>query len=319
MNATAIVILVLGVLFFAASFFLPDGKKKEAAETPQIDEKLIKDMVEKEVSDAKERIGEMVEETVNYSVEKTERQLEKISNEKIMAVEEFSGTVLKKINDNHQEAVFLYDMLNDKGEKLKNSDEQLKALNDELKEKDRQLEIREEVLKAKDEAIKEMEKERNNNAFIPFMPERVEVVQEAPRTSTERMRPPVTDIPSFLTEAGEDSKKENKEEVPEKSKEKKPRTVKKPVTGKNDKLPQIPVSADADAGSDTSEKSVLLSNENSGDVELHFDRDNESRKNNNELIRKMHEEGKSNMAIAKELGLGMGEVKLVIDLFSKKK
>ena len=29
----------------------------------------------------------------------------------------------------------------------------------------------------------------------------------------------------------------------------------------------------------------------------------------------MHNEGKSNMAIAKELGLGIGEVKLVIDLF----
>ena len=33
----------------------------------------------------------------------------------------------------------------------------------------------------------------------------------------------------------------------------------------------------------------------------------------------MHEEGKSNMAIAKELGLGVGEVKLVIDLFANKK
>ena len=29
----------------------------------------------------------------------------------------------------------------------------------------------------------------------------------------------------------------------------------------------------------------------------------------------LHKAGKSNMAIAKELGLGLGEVKLVIDLF----
>ena len=54
-------------------------------------------------------------------------------------------------------------------------------------------------------------------------------------------------------------------------------------------------------------------------MELYFDRDNESRKNKNDQIRKMHEEGKSNMAIAKELGLGVGEVKLVIDLFANKK
>ena len=43
------------------------------------------------------------------------------------------------------------------------------------------------------------------------------------------------------------------------------------------------------------------------------------RKNSNEMIRKLHEQGKSNMQIAKELGLGVGEVKLVIDLFSSKK
>lgn len=37
--------------------------------------------------------------------------------------------------------------------------------------------------------------------------------------------------------------------------------------------------------------------------------------NNNEKILEMHRQGKSNVAIAKELGLGVGEVNLVIDLF----
>ena len=41
----------------------------------------------------------------------------------------------------------------------------------------------------------------------------------------------------------------------------------------------------------------------------------ETGKNNNEKILQLHKAGKSNMAIAKELGLGVGEVKLVIDLF----
>ena len=39
-------------------------------------------------------------------------------------------------------------------------------------------------------------------------------------------------------------------------------------------------------------------------------------RNNNEKIRELHKAGKSNMAIAKELGLGIGEVKLVLDLFA---
>ena len=37
--------------------------------------------------------------------------------------------------------------------------------------------------------------------------------------------------------------------------------------------------------------------------------------NNNEKILEMHRQGKSNVAIAKALGLGVGEVNLVIDLF----
>jgi DNA-binding NarL/FixJ family response regulator len=45
-----------------------------------------------------------------------------------------------------------------------------------------------------------------------------------------------------------------------------------------------------------------------------FDSDSTSM-NNNDRILALHKEGKSNMAIAKELGLGVGEVKLVIDLF----
>ena len=45
------------------------------------------------------------------------------------------------------------------------------------------------------------------------------------------------------------------------------------------------------------------------------DMENISGGNNNDRILEMHKQGKSNVAIAKELGLGVGEVKLVIDLF----
>ncbi len=37
----------------------------------------------------------------------------------------------------------------------------------------------------------------------------------------------------------------------------------------------------------------------------------------NRQILEMHKQGKSNMVIARELGLGIGEVKLVIDLSNK--
>ena len=42
-------------------------------------------------------------------------------------------------------------------------------------------------------------------------------------------------------------------------------------------------------------------------------------RNNNERILELYNQGKSKVAIAKELGLGVGEVKLVIDLFQNQK
>ena len=50
-------------------------------------------------------------------------------------------------------------------------------------------------------------------------------------------------------------------------------------------------------------------------VDIQFANGPDNGRNSNERILELHKAGKSNMAIAKELGLGLGEVKLVIDLF----
>ena len=60
------------------------------------------------------QVQDKVEETSEDVVEKAERSLERLTNEKIMAVNEYSDTVLQEIHKNHEEAMFLYDMLNNK-------------------------------------------------------------------------------------------------------------------------------------------------------------------------------------------------------------
>ena len=262
MSVTEIVLLCVGGLFFAISFFLPEGKKKEEE---HVTKEEIKRLIDEEMQNAKTRIDDMVDETVNYSIEKTERALERISNEKIMAVDEYSETVLKKINDNHNEAVFLYDMLNDKDEKLKNAGDEIKSSIDQLESEKKKLEeqkrIEEEAKKKADEVLKEALKAEEKPEFVPFIPERLEIVDG--------------------------------EAVPvKKAVEKKPETEAKKTRKKPTKDAAVPV---------------------------HFESDNDGRKNSNEMIRKLHSEGKSNMQIARELGLGVGEVKLVIDLFASKK
>ena len=95
--------------------------------------------------------------------------------------------------------------------------------------------------------------------------------------------------------------------------------VVKPVTNGEKAVPEAMPGQTVEAENPQEKLSASRRVASPEEVEIHFDRDNESRKNKNEQIRKMHNEGKSNMAIAKELGLGVGEVKLVIDLFANKK
>lgn len=276
MSVTEIVLLVIGGLFFAISFFLPDGKKKEEE---RVTEEEIRKLIDREMQDAKTRIDDMVEETVTYSVEKTERALERLSTEKIMAVDEYSETVLKKINDNHNEAVFLYDMLNDKDEKLKSAGEEIKASQSELEKQKKELEEKQKLEAAKKEAEEKARLEAEEKAKLEK--EQKEKEAEAEKSSFVPFKPQRVVLPSAYTE----DVAVKPEEVIAK---------KKPA-------------------------SIKTASRKTEEVEVHFEPDNDGRKNSNEMIRKLHNEGKSNMQIAKELGLGVGEVKLVIDLFASKK
>ena len=118
MSWMEVALLVLGIGVFGVSFMLPGSKEKESDEQ-NIDNELIKSLIEKEIGNVKQRVNDVVDETIEYAVEKTERASERISNEKIMAINDYSETVLADINKSHQEVMFLYDMLNDKHKNIK--------------------------------------------------------------------------------------------------------------------------------------------------------------------------------------------------------
>ena len=135
MNWMEAALLVLGIGAFVASFCLPERNKKEEEQEKTIDPEIIRSLVEKELADAKEKVSEVVDETLEYAVEKTERASERISNEKIMAINEYSDTVLADMNKTHQEIMFLYDMLNDKHKNLKETVQQVDKTAKEAEEK----------------------------------------------------------------------------------------------------------------------------------------------------------------------------------------
>ena len=70
---------------------------------------------------------------VEQSQENAKRLMEKETNEKIMAINEYSNTVIESMNKTHNEILFLYNMLNDKHTELTGLASQLQQFSEQVK------------------------------------------------------------------------------------------------------------------------------------------------------------------------------------------
>ncbi len=120
-----VILLVIGMILLILSFVLPDNKNSNSEENKKVAEAQIHDLVNKEMGQIQGQVQDAVSEAMDYAMEKTEKALERISNEKIMAVSDYSETVLEDIHKNHEEAMFLYDVLNAKHTNLKEVSEEV--------------------------------------------------------------------------------------------------------------------------------------------------------------------------------------------------
>ena len=231
MGILEIVLLIAGVIIFTGSFFLPLGGEKNTGIDQKAAKEEIHGLVEEEMNNVRSKMQDKMEETSEDAIEKAERALERLTNEKIMAVNEYSDTVLQDIHKNHEEAMFLYDMLNSKHANIKDTVSKM------------------------DKAVKAAENKTLENKTA-------ENKAAAEKTATDKTAGTVAE-------------------------EKK---------------------------ADASQTETLIQPENSPEIGFMGETVQEGQ-NNNEKILEMHKQGKSTVAIAKELGLGVGEVKLVIDLY----
>lgn len=119
MLVTEIVLIIIGVVFLVGSFFIEERfSEKDIQEISKMSEAQLNMVVDKQVRNAKSQVENSVEEIIDESLAVTKRGLEKETNEKIMAISEYSDTVLESINKTHNEIMFLYSMLNDKHAQL---------------------------------------------------------------------------------------------------------------------------------------------------------------------------------------------------------
>lgn len=258
MGVMEIVLLVGGVILAGLSFCIPAARDEAPGEAKKLARDEIKTMVDQQMNDIRKHVDDVVDEAVGYAVEKTERSLERLTNEKIMAVNEYSDTVLQEIHKNHEEAVFLYDMLNNKQTGLKN------------------------MLAEMNKTVQEVEEVKREAEAVVSSFQQMEAESESARTEPQNAeRAPVKKLSGLeRLLAGTE-----KEDVPQETARTAPA--------------EIP-----DAVKPAMDLNFMAAGEND-DV------------NNNDKILKLYRQGKSKVAIAKELGLGVGEVKLVIDLYKR--
>lgn len=294
-----VTLLILGIGAFVASFLIPE--KKGSADELNIDSEVLHKLVAKEIEEAKTRVSEVVDETLDYAVEKTERASERISNEKIMAINDYSETVLADINKAHQEVIFLYDMLNDKHKNLK---ETVKQVDKQAKEAEEKANAAAATLAAKEEANamlqENIQKQVQTVASVTTPVVTPAVASVTAPVVTPAVTPASAPVEVVKKEEAESGKKNIEVYSFAQNAPHIERTVTKQLQAEKMESTVTKIKekqeAQASAAPKKTEKPV-------------------EKENNNDKILRLYKIGMDSVDIAKELGLGVGEVKLVINLF----
>lgn len=336
MTTLEILLLILGAVIFIASFIVPESKSELDAADKQLTQEKLQELLQEEMKNVRSQVADAVDETVHYSMEKTERGLERLTNEKMTAVSEYAQTVLEDIHKNHEEVMFLYDMLNNKHENLKETATEVSMAVKEASARVSELDAARaaepeidpdkpiesvmedartgkpiveenfepislsgiEKLKRREDSLHEMDKAAESVVKKAIAQSPVIPKEKKPAPAEEKDEKPAepavkTGEKPVAKPAAEPAKKEK----PAKQAESKPKkTAKAKTEAKTEAKPQ--------------------QTQESGDIALSLQPITDS-SNKNERVLALHKQGKSNVAIAKELGLGVGEVKLIIDLFKE--
>ena len=242
MNAIEVFLIIAGIICVIVSVVMNFSEQSEKAENI-----IPTDLTDEQKNKIKQQVDGIIENQVNGLSEKTEAALDKISNTKILEMNEYAESVLGEINRNHNETVFLYDMLNEKAKEIKTT---VKDVNNAKKQVEK---IHAEV-KESDDIVVNVHDKTDNDAKTAYEND-VYADKDTKDTAKERL--------TALVKKNDDKIKSS--------------DGRKKVNRQAEKLaPEM---------------------------------------SNNEKILKLNEKGIAVKEIAKQLNLGIGEVKLVIDLY----
>ena len=296
MDIIVIICLIIGVGCIGASFFIKEKADINNHEKEKIVEEirgraLSEDSVKKVMARVEKGFSEKLSAISEDKLGSFADKMSEIANDKMLAINDMSGQLMEKIEQNHKEVIFLYDMLNEKSDYLKDFSAKIDGLRHELEREEDRIKALNNDLDDKMIKVKEV---RQTVIAKPVAP--VEVKQEKSRR-----------VPTGIEQAKAAIKPA---EVPAQAKN---------LVKMKKEVEDIP--SDINDIFDTDERDIFKDaevpeiTEEIDEIDLSPELTEEL--STNDKILKMHSEGKSVMEISKELGMGQGEVQLILGLYGK--
>ncbi|MCR4891722.1 MAG: hypothetical protein K5989_06045 [Lachnospiraceae bacterium] len=265
MTVIEIVLLVAGALIFIMSFVIPERKGSAQQGQDRLIGMKVDRILEEKAEEIKNRVKAVDSEIREEGELQAKRELERITNEKVMAIDDYSRVVLEDIEKSHKEVMFLYDMLENKSTDLKNTIRKADVVKKDIHAEEGYAAGG--PISGMDRLLRKSAAEAAKNTE----PEKAKIITEV--HTPEDVKEAVSRLNS-VSEAEVAASHLNMPIEPE----------------------PVPVPA----------------------VNLEKDEDNAiptEGNNRNDRVLELHSLGKSNVDIAKEMNMGVGEVNLIIDLF----
>ena len=289
MDTIIIICLIIGAACVAVSFLMKENTGVDSQEKEKIAEEirakvLSNESIEKVMSKVEKGFTDKLSAIAENKIEESDDRLSEISNNKMLAINEMSGQLIEKIEQNHKEVIFLYDMLNEKSDNLKDFSAKVEGLRKELENEEKRIKTLNHDLDDKIVKVKEV---RQTVIARPAktMPVQQEKTEQA-STGIERVKAASVNVTNV-----DNTQADNLVQMQKKEKDETIQNVDDKIELDQDEIKEVKV--------------IQVKSESKAELST------------NDKILKMKEEGKSIIEISKALGMGQGEVRLILGLFDK--
>lgn len=298
MDIIIILCMIAGIALIGASFIIKEGSGIDTQEKEKIAEEIrskalsaesLKNVMNKVEKDFTGKLSDIAEDKLVSSAD----HMAEITNNKMLAINEMSGQLIEKIEQNHKEVIFLYDMLNEKSDNLKDFSAKVDGLRKELESEEKRIkalnhDLDDKIVKVKEVRQTVITKSANT---APTHKEK----QQLTSTNVEKVKVNETIHNTVPTQAYSLVQMQNKEEIAVKAELITEQTKSEKHTVKETEISEVKqqVTGEVVRSESTEELST------------------------NDKILLMKEEGKSVLEISKTLGMGQGEVQLILGLYGR--